>query len=140
MSLFVRIPVSTPSSVATRSAWVDPEPKFFRMSVIRTSAETVLNLRSITRSIVEAVRTTQALVAESYGLMMRLTPLAFASATVSASTSRLLVMMSPRIPSSMARRWMSRRSPTMISDWRAGIFSRSEMVQNVRMSMVPSRT
>ena len=107
---------------------------------MRRSALTVVNLRSMTRSMVEAVRTTHAVVAESYGLMMRLTPLAFASSTISGSTSRLLVTTKARIPSSIERFCTSRRSPTMMMDWPAGIFSRSEMVQKDLMSMVPRRT
>jgi hypothetical protein len=72
--------------------------------------------------------------------MITLTPFDFAKATVSSSMSRLLVMTSARMPSSMALRCTSFRSPTMMIDWLAGIFSRSEMLQNERMSIVPSRT
>ncbi len=71
---------------------------------------------------------------------MMLTPRARASATTWSSTGTLPETMIPRSPSSIARSWMSRRSPTMISEFAAGIPSRSEIFQNERRSMVPSRT
>ena len=61
-----------------------------------------------------------------------LTPRARASATTSSSTGTLPETMIPRSPSSIARSWMSRRSPTMISDFAAGMPSRSEIFQKER--------
>lgn len=87
-----------------------------------------------------AVLTTQAVVPESYGLPRTLTPRERARSTTSSSTGRPPVTMIPRSPSSIARSWTSRRSPTMMIDCAAGIPSLSDIFQNERMSMVPRRT
>ena len=107
---------------------------------MRVAGSTESTSRSMMRSMLEAVRTTHAVVAESCGLIMMLTPLVLANAIVSSSISRLLVITKARMPSSIERRCTSLRSPTMMMDWEAGMFSFKEMLQKERMSMVPSRT
>ena len=64
MSLFDRMPMSRPSSLVTRRAWVVSE-NFLRISLIRASEVTVGKSRSTMRSMLVAVRTTRAVVAES---------------------------------------------------------------------------
>ena len=69
-----------------------------RASVTRMSGSKVAVLRSIKPSMEEAARMTQAVVAESSGLIRRLTPFSRASCTTSSSMGRLPEMTSRRTP------------------------------------------
>ena len=139
-SLLVRMPSNVPSSLVTIMALGPPAENFRRTSVIRLSGLRVANSRSASCSMVEAVRTNQAVVAVSCGLTRMLTRRASARATIEGSTGRLPLMMMARIPNSMARCWTSRRSPTMMMERPAGMLSFSEIFQNVPTSIAPMRT
>ena len=134
------MPSSRPSSARTRKAAAGEVATFLRTSEMRVSTSSEGNLRSMRCSIVVAVRITHAVVAESYGLTIRLTPRARACSATSSSTGSPPVTTSRRTPIWIDRCWMSQRSPTMMMDWRAGMFSWSENLPKERMSIAPMRT